>query len=401
MKAKKTAVWALALLAAAEWGLAFDPGEKAVLRGVEGELENAFRSAPALDGKAITLLPVRGDEEGYAEGLALEALVKSGQTAVVSNDEKRDERFKRILSEIRWDEMQTRLGSIDPATVDELGRLKSTQILLEGRLDVHRRGGMLQSRGFGAELELLAYEVGSKQYVWAGRFVLPMPKAEGAGGEGGWKSAIRLTEISAPRLVRVAAESTYGEGAERTGDRVDTFVRGMLADMGFWVDSTAKPDLTLALHTEQETFDESGQWIVYDGKTKASLRLHGADDRLVGETDIDARGLRGLGAAQAAKNLADALEAELSVWMKGRLRADLVRMEAVDVQLPSDDSRQAEKVRRAAAAMEGVRSATLEMPDGRHAGYVLHAVYDKEAFPGGLAHALLAEWAGKPAEAEP
>ena len=394
MKAKRMAVWALALLAAAEWSLAFDAAEKAVLRGAGSEMESAFRSAPALDGKAITLLPVRGDEDAYAEGLILEVLVKAGKTAVVSNDEKHDVRFKRILEEIRWDEVQTRLASIDPATIDELGRLKSTQLLLEADLDVHRSAGsLLQGRSFGAELVLLAYDVETKQYVWAGRFILPAD-------DGGWHPAFRISEITSPRLVRVASEVTAGEGAERVADRVDTFVRGMLAEMGYWVDSSAKADLTLALHTERETFDESGQWIVYDGTIKVRLHLRGADDRLVGETDIDARGLRGLGETQASRNLADVLEAELSVWMKGRLRADLVRMEALDLQLYSD-SRQAEEIRKTVAAIPGVRCVMLDLPDAGHPAYVLHAVYDKEAFPGGLMHALLVKWSGKWTDANP
>ena len=394
MKAKRMAVWALALLAAAECCLAFEPAEQTLLRGIEGKLESAFRSARPLDGKAITLLPVRGDEGGFVEEMILEALIKSGQKAVISNDEVNDQRFKRVLKEIRWDEIQTHLASVDPATVDELGHLKSTQILVEGRLDVQRRGGLLQQpREFGAELNLLAYEVKTKQYVWVCRFVLPLPE-DGAVHAGEWQSAIRISEIPGPRLVRVGTASTCGHGADLVSDRLETFMRGMLADMGYWVDSRATPDFVLSLHTEQETFDESGEWIVYDGTVKARLHFIGEAPRLLGETDIDARGARGLGEVQASRNLADALEEDLSAWVKDHLRAGLVRLEAVDLQLRSDDSRLAEEIRRVAAAMPGVRTATLEMlADGRP-DYVLHAVYDKESFPGGLVHALLVKSAG-------
>ena len=115
---------------------AFDAQEKEALRVVADVTEKGLRGAGELDGKAITILPIKGDQDGYFERLLIGAFVKAGKTCVVGNDEKGDVRFKRILGEIKWDERQTTLKSVDPATIDVLGRLKSTQMLIEGVLGI-------------------------------------------------------------------------------------------------------------------------------------------------------------------------------------------------------------------------------------------------------------------------
>ena len=81
---------AAALIACAE---PFGAAEKAVLRDVAKQAEAKMKEAAALEGKAVTLLPVHGDEDGYMERLLIGAVVSSGRTGVISNDEKNDERF--------------------------------------------------------------------------------------------------------------------------------------------------------------------------------------------------------------------------------------------------------------------------------------------------------------------
>ena len=165
MDMKKTVCAAVALLALGASAAAFDATERDIVRKAVSAARERLRTASALDGKAVTLLPVKGDDDsGFAGQLLMTALVEAGKTCVISNDEKNDERFKRILQEIKWDERQTTLKSIDPATADELGRLKSTQILLEARFDIVRRG---RKQRPVAELGLLAYSVATKQFVWA------------------------------------------------------------------------------------------------------------------------------------------------------------------------------------------------------------------------------------------
>ena len=148
----RNAICAIAAMASLVSAADFDAAAKASIRKSVAAAEAQFRSAPALDGKAITLLPVKGDSDGYCERLLIGALVNAGKTCVVSNDDKKDERFRRILKEIAWDERQTTLKSIDPRTADELGHLKSTQMLIEARLDVVRHG---RKRRAVAELDIL------------------------------------------------------------------------------------------------------------------------------------------------------------------------------------------------------------------------------------------------------
>ena len=101
----------------------FDAREKDALRVVAKTVEDGLRGVKELDGKAITILPVKGDRDDYFGRLMIGAFVNAGKTCVVGNDEQNDGRFQRILEEIKWDERQTTLKSVDPATIS---RTKTT-----------------------------------------------------------------------------------------------------------------------------------------------------------------------------------------------------------------------------------------------------------------------------------
>jgi hypothetical protein len=294
MKAKHL-VFTVAAVAALAAQAAFDDAEKAAVRKVASAAEKGFAAAVALDGKAVTVLPVKGDVDGYCEHLLIGALVNAGKTCVVSNDEKNDARFRRILEEIKWDERQTTLKSIDPQTADELGHLKSTQILLEARLDVSRRG---RKRRAVAELNLLAYAVSTKQYVWTANVAV-----DDAGRA--WPD---------PADVNVKVEFNGMKDADGVAAIVSSPVRDLVARYGYRVNADGRPDLSLSATFSRRTFDRSGEYLVFNGE--ASVRLASCSgDGVLYEKTFKAKGPRGLGEAAAERNFADALAGQIAKWL--------------------------------------------------------------------------------------
>lgn len=291
----KSMLFTIAAFAAVTAGAALDEADRPAVRKVAATAEAKLREASALDGLAITLLPVKGDVDGYCERLLVGAIVKSGKTCVVSNDEKSDERFKRILSEIKWDERQTTLKSIDPATADELGHLKSTQILLEARLDVLHVG---RRRRAVAELNLLAYAVSTKQYVWSEN--ITMDESGRA-----WPDPSEFNV-----QVAVSAEKSAVETAGLVGKNI----RNDVAGYGYRVNGEGDADLELSAVFSQETFDKSGEYLVLKGVAKVRLASKTGEGVLYEKT-LSAKGRRGLGEKEAVANLADGLSAEVRKWI--------------------------------------------------------------------------------------
>ena len=274
---------------------AFDEADRGAVRKAVEEAGVRLKVASALDGKAITLLPVKGDDGGYCERLLIGAVVDAGKTCVVSNDEKNDERFKRILSEIKWDEMQTTLKSIDPKTADELGHLKSTQILLEARLDVFRRG---RKRRAVAELGLLAYEVATKKYLWTANIAVDESGR-------GWPD---------PSEFNVNVDFSAADGAEALAGLVAGAVRNDVSAYGYHVNAEGIKDLVLSAAFAQQTFDKSGGYIVLKGVAHARITSKTGDGILYEKT-FEAKGKRGLGEDEAIKNLSDELFAKMKKWL--------------------------------------------------------------------------------------
>jgi len=294
MKAKLI-VYVLVTTAAIAASAAFDDAERSAARKVIAAAEAKFRSAGALDERAITLLPVKGDDDGYCERLIVGALVNAGKVCVVSNDEKKDDRFRRILNEIKWDERQTTLKSIDPSTADELGKLKSTQILMEARLVITRRG---RKRRAVAELDLLAYAVSTKQYVWTAHIAV-----DDAGR--GWPD---------PAEFNVKVSFTGEKSAESVAALVASKVRNAVAGYGYRVNADGGDDLALTLSITKEEFDRSGDYFVYRGKAAARLASR-VGDGILYERVFSAKGGRALGELEASQNLADALAEQVLKWL--------------------------------------------------------------------------------------
>ena len=299
MKAKLI-VCALATTAVLAVSAAFDESERNAIRKSVAAAEASLRAAKSLDGKAITVLPVKGDPDGYCNRLVIGALVNAGKTCVVSNDEKKDERFKRILKEIKWDEMQTTLKSIDPRTADELGHLKSTQVLLEVRLDLFRRG---RRRRAVAELNFLAYEVSTKQYVWTADIALD---------ESGraWPDASEFN---------VKVDFSGSDEAAALAALSAVKVRNAVAGYGYRVNGEGVTDLSLSAKFAQQTFDRSGEYLVLKGMAVVRLSSRTGEGILYEKT-FSARGKRGLGAEEALRNLAENLDGQLVKWLDETLK---------------------------------------------------------------------------------
>lgn len=275
---------------------AFDENERNAVRRAVSEAETRLKSAGALDGKAITLLPIRGDSDGFAEPLIIGAFVNAKKTCVTSNNENTDERLKKILEKIKWDEAQTTLKSIDPTTADELGHLKSTQIFIEARLDLFRRG---RKRRAVAELNLLAYEVKTKQYVWTADIAVD------ASG--------RLWPDPSEYNVKVSFAAAEDDATPIAG-LAATMVRNQVAGYGYRVDAEGIVDLELSSLFAQEVFDKSGEYVILKGVARARLASKTGDGVLYEKT-FEARGKRGLGMSEAIKNLSDVLSDQIRKWV--------------------------------------------------------------------------------------
>ena len=290
----------LAMSARAE----FEADAKKALRETAVQAEAKLKAADALGKKAITLLPVKGDDAGYFENLLVGAFVNAGRTLVVSNDEAKDERFKRILGEIKWDEKQTTLKSVDPATIDALGKLKSTQVFVEARLEVTKR----KNGKVAVELNLLAYEIETKKFVWS---VNLAPDGQAATG----------------LKIRAKVETTYnGKASGDAAVLLNTEVKQQLVDLGYVVDGVEKPDVVVKLVVLRTTFDSTGSYLVYDGTVQIEATAQGSEKRLLGKQVLSARGARGLGELAADKNLIVKLAEKTGTWAKETLSPAALRV---------------------------------------------------------------------------
>ena len=369
----------------------FNMAEKAMLRGLAAQMQTKLKKAVPLGNKAITLLPIRGDRDAYMEQQLIGALVDAGLTAVVPNDEK-DARFAKILEKIRWDAVQTRLGSIDPGTVDELGRLMSSQVFLEARLNVASfQSGSGKRSSMSAELNLLAYAVQTKKYVWSATAIA----SESYEGKPSTAVLVGVAPGVLPLNVKVEVKPVDAS-ASPVADRLDTLIRGSLAELGYLIDTARPADMTVSVDVSKSEFDKTGSYLVFDGSAKVSVSVvAGAKARLQGETAIDGRGMRGLGAAAANRNLAEALFEQLSPWLKRTFKADAVGFEAVafTVYFPGSaesaaDIAPIETFRRTITSMDGVRRFALAGQDHAANSATFRVVYEKGKFPIGFINTL-------------
>lgn len=381
---KLAMVCAVALLAG--FAGAFDKIEKKSVRELADRMETRLRAAHALDGLALTILPVHGDADGYFEGLLLNAAVNAGKICVIANDVK-DERFARILKDIKWDEMQTRLASVDPATIDELGRLKSTQVFIEATLDVSK-----EKRHAEAELSIRAYSVSTKQYIWSAHETV-----SGRQDASPWWKRIADSSVVNPALlnVKISSKSANSDSAAFSA-LLDVALTDAVAKRGFTVEGKRDADIIVTVNPVRTVFDRSGEYAVFEGTVQVVVQVVGSEQRILGDKVFSFRGKRGLGNLQADKNLAAAAAPKVIEWLGEVLKPSVVGLEAITFRLSLGcpvqevgDLAAPEAIRRAAAALKGVRCATLEFEDDAKGLFTYRAVYEKAEFPGGFLNTLL------------
>lgn len=386
--AKKTALTLFAAVAMSAVAAEFGVEERNALHDVSEQAKARIAGAAALDGNTITILPVRGDRDGYFGGLLLNAFVNAGKTCVISNDDINDARFRRILAEIKWDERQTTLKSIDPATADELGRLKSTQILVEAVVDLFKAG----ESQYGAELNMLAYAVETKQYVWSDSIrcmpTQPPPPPNPTAYEAGHTTP-------SPSSIRVNVVSADGD-AEIVKDKVAFALCNAFSDVGYVVNGKEPPDVVVSVSAVRNEFDKSGDYVVYDGTLRMVARAAGSIPRFLGEKTVHGRGKRGLGEVEAEKKLADELAKGAGEWARGSfkdcelgIRVAMVTLEIGRAVKSVEDLELQGNFHDAAVAEKGVRSVRLLSHDPDKGEFVFRVVFDRECFTDGFLNTMM------------
>jgi hypothetical protein len=380
---KKAWMAVLAVLAAGSlaWGQdAPGRGERDAVRAAFAAAKAGLAEAPLDAGTPVAVLPVKGDADGWMAGLAVDALTGAGKTCVVGKDEPM---LQTIIDEIEWDERSSDV--LDPETISRFGRLKSAKALMTARVDTSSREG----RRWRAEVTLRLVEIETKQYVWSGTFDNTDP------GTGTVAPPDAVQETTSP--LNIGVEATAEEGAEEEAELLGTYVRGRLADMGLRVDSGKDDDLTLKLTTSCELHDRTLDWWLFKGDATVALNAKGGAARLLGEASFAAQGARGRGEAQAHRNLADDMEAQVWGWLKRTLDPDAFPFSAVELAFQLADSvetsadyRAIDSIQKALAGLEGVRRATLSSQDNRTGRLAFRVVYDKELLPTGVWNALMA-----------
>ncbi len=121
-------------------------------------------AATDLGGKAVALMPLRGDAGKEALGRIKNGLTAAGVTVVEGKDEPA---FAALITEIDWDARKEDI--LDEATLVKLDArtLKGAGVLLYGTV----RTSALAENGIYAEVELHAVEVATRVHAWGGVFV--------------------------------------------------------------------------------------------------------------------------------------------------------------------------------------------------------------------------------------
>lgn len=365
-----------------------DNGDSEWRDAVRAAFDNAragLAEAPIGADMPLAVLPVHGDgDDRWLLGQANDALVLAGKTCVVGKDEPM---WDVIIEEIDWDNIKSDI--LDPETLDRLDarKLKSAKALMTVGVAEQKRG----DRRWRVEVTLRVVEIATKQYVWCGRFDSRKGGAEGNDGPHWIETTVPLT---------VGLKVTAAEGAEMEADLLETWARGRLADSGFRVGSGKEDDVTLSIETRSELLDETPPYRAYAGSAKAVLAVKGSDARELGSKWVDARGAHGLLESEARRNLADALESQLTEWLKRTLDAEARKFASsrVSVTLANpietkDDYKAIDGIQKGLAGLTGVRSAQMVAEDKASGRVEFLVVYDRGLVPTTPLDAL---WAAHP-----
>jgi hypothetical protein len=106
----------------------------------------------------ISVFPIRGDQDGFVEGILKNAVTRAGLTYVEGREDP-------IYTEVIAAEMEhdaRRADILDPGTLDRLGELRSTRLLLYGAV----REAVKTDRQIYVEIELHLTRIRTKEHLW-------------------------------------------------------------------------------------------------------------------------------------------------------------------------------------------------------------------------------------------
>ncbi|MBP5511667.1 MAG: hypothetical protein J6Z49_12180 [Kiritimatiellae bacterium] len=398
---------ALASVIPASFSFGASDGAKqraAVKEAVESVCKQAdavIKDAKVLNKDMPIYLWVRGGKDNQeaviiCERLLQQSLVDSGKTSVVSDDDEKDQNFKRFLDQLArivLSKEGTRGFDEKTAKPVDLGKLKNARIFLDAHLYVERR----TQRKFTAELYLEAFDINTKERIW-------VKNLSSSGGDA--RSEIPFSipgpAVLPPKAVNITVKTIPVDAdSEAISQEISGDVSGLLAARGYTMQGAARePDVTLELRVRRDLFDKLGNWYVFSGRVRAKARLNGKSGRDLGQRSFDVKGTRGLTIGEAEKSLVKELSSQIDEWAAGvidpgalNLMTEAVVLEFAEQVTEAEGQSNMEKFRRSVAGMPGCRTFEVKSRVVKNgiATVVFRAVYVKDLFPGGIMPGAFAE----------
>lgn len=211
--------------------------------------------------------------------------------------------------------------------------------------------------------------------------------ATGATGDGS-----PVAEAEARQLnVQVLADG-QGQTSHALARGVQEILEARLAEEGYFV-SDAYPDITVEIEASVQSFDQSGNYIVYDG-TLAGTVTRAADNRLLAGDRLTARGIRALGEGQAMDNLLEAFVEPAGNWATSSLSSARAGLAVEDITVrrvwySPDRPEYATVFTTQINQLDGIISCRLIAEDRNARSMVFRVAYFKDSFPGGLLNRLV------------
>lgn len=143
----------------------FTEDVRQAIKGAADKVGASLASSKIDKDLALSVFFVEGDNASYVETLIRDAVLASGHTFVVPNDDE-NKLLLKIASEIAFDERKE--GLVSPETVEKINAasLKSTQALIYGNIWTV----VDNERYTLVELSLGAYSIKTKEFLWSGAF---------------------------------------------------------------------------------------------------------------------------------------------------------------------------------------------------------------------------------------
>ena len=135
----------------------FDDDEREAIAHAMEEVVAALKGSKGLDGKAVSILPVRNDSGDVVYSYLKNAVVSAGKRCVEHKD---DPMWNEVVAEMVFDDRNG--GLLDEKTLVRFGSLKATDVLLYGTLRSCTKTG----NRVLVELDLHATDVATKEVVW-------------------------------------------------------------------------------------------------------------------------------------------------------------------------------------------------------------------------------------------